>query len=309
MTPVLVFGAGGQIGRELIDQRWPDGLRVVGADRASADIADRAAVGHAFARMRPGLVVNAAAYTAVDKAEQESARAFAVNRDGAAHLAEACAAQSVPLIHLSTDYVFDGAKPGPYVEDDPVAPLGVYGASKEAGEAAIRTRCARHVILRTAWVFGAHGNNFVKTMLRLGAERPALGIVADQRGCPTEAADIARTIARIAGALLAPPGAPNDPALLGTFHYVGAPATTWHGFAEAIFRRLAARGRKVPTLSAITTADYPTPARRPANSVLATDKLARVYGIAPCDWPAALDRVLDALIDAPRAAAGTGPER
>ena len=298
MTPVLVFGAGGQIGRELIDQPWPNGLRVVGADRASTDIADRAAVGHTFARMRPALVVNAAAYTAVDKAEQDSARAFAVNRDGAAHLAEACAAQSVPLIHLSTDYVFDGAKPGAYLEDDPVAPLGVYGASKEAGEAAIRARCAAHVILRTAWVFGAHGNNFVKTMLRLGAERPTLGIVADQRGCPTEAADIARAIARIAATVLDAPDASRQSSRFGTFHYVGAPATTWHDFAEAIFRGVAARGRKVPALTAITTADYPTPARRPVNSVLATDKLGRAYGIAPCDWPAALDRVLAALIDA-----------
>jgi dTDP-4-dehydrorhamnose reductase len=306
VTPVLVFGAGGQIGRELIDQPWPNGLRVVGADRASADIADRAAVGHAFARMRPGLVVNAAAYTAVDKAEQESARALAVNRDGAAHLAEACAAQSVPLIHLSTDYVFDGTKPGPYVEDDPVAPLGVYGTSKEAGEAAIRTRYSRHVILRTAWVFGVHGNNFVKTMLRLGAERPALDIVADQRGCPTEAADVARAIVRIAATLLGPDKAAGR---FGTFHYVGAPATTWHGFAEAIFQRVAARGRQVPTLNAITTADYPTPARRPANSVLATDKLARTYGIAPCDWQAALDRVIAGLLDAALPAATSEPGR
>jgi dTDP-4-dehydrorhamnose reductase len=295
VTAVLVFGATGQIGRELVGQAWPDGIRAVGADRGTADIADRTAVGHAFARMRPDLVVNAAAYTAVDGAEQEPARAFAVNRDGAAHLAEACAAQSVPLIHLSTDYVFDGAKAGAYAEDDPVAPLGVYGASKLAGEAAIQARLERHVILRTAWVFGVHGHNFVKTMLRLGAERSALRIVADQHGCPTEAADIARAIARIAAALLRP----GDPApRFGTFHYAGAPATTWHGFAEAIFRRAAAHGRPVPTLTAIATADYPTPARRPANSMLATDKLERTYAIAPCDWPVALDRVLAALLSA-----------
>ena len=291
MTEVLVFGAAGQIGRELVGQAWPHGIRAVGADRGTADIVDRAAVGHAFARMRPDLVVNAAAYTAVDKAEQEPARAFAVNRDGAANLAEACAAQSVPLIHLSTDYVFDGAKAGAYAEDDPVSPLGVYGASKEAGEAAIRARLERHVILRTAWVFGVHGQNFVKTMLRLGAERAELRIVADQHGCPTEAFDIAHAITRIAAALLRPDAAPR----FGTFHYAGAPATTWHGFAEAIFRRAAAAGRPVPKLTAIATADYPTPARRPANSMLATDKLERTYAIPPCDWPAALDRVLAAL--------------
>jgi dTDP-4-dehydrorhamnose reductase len=297
VTAVLVFGATGQIGRELVAQAWPAGIQAVGADRRTADIADRAAVGHAFARMRPDLVVNAAAYTAVDKAEQEPARAFAVNRDGAANLAEACAAQSVPLIQLSTDYVFDGAKPAPYIEDDPVAPLGVYGASKAAGEAAIRTRLARHVILRTAWVFGVHGHNFVKTMLRLGTERAELRIVADQRGCPTEAADIARAIIRIAAALLRPDAAPR----FGTFHYAGAPATTWHGFAEAIFRRAAAHGRPVPKLAAIATADYPTPARRPANSMLATDKLERSYEIAPCDWQAALDRVLADLLGAAEA--------
>ena len=291
MTAILVFGAAGQVGRELVDQVWPDGLHAIGLDRAGADVTDRAAVTRAIAAQRPALVVNAAAYTAVDKAEQEPARAWAVNRDGAANLAAACAAHDLPLVHLSTDYVFDGAKAGAYDEDDPVCPLGVYGASKEAGEAAIRAVLPRHVILRTAWVFGVHGHNFVKTMLRLGGERAELGIVADQRGCPTEAADIARAVARVAAALLGTPEA----ARLGTFNYVGAPPTTWHGFATAIFERAAAAGRKVPALRAIATADYPTPARRPANSVLATGKLARVYAIAPCDWPVALDRVLGAL--------------
>jgi dTDP-4-dehydrorhamnose reductase len=298
MSVVVVFGAGGQVGRELVAQTWPDGLYALGIDRTGADIADRTAVGRVLARLRPPLVVNAAAYTAVDQAEQDSVRAFAANRDGAANLAAACAAQSIPLIHLSTDYVFDGTKAGSYTEADPISPLGVYGASKAGGEAAVRERLAHHVILRTAWVFGVHGGNFVKTMLRLGAERPELGIVADQYGCPTEAADIAQAIGRIAASLLRGPGAePAGPEAYGTFHYAGQPATTWHGFAEAIFRRVAARGRPVPTLRAITTADYPTPARRPANSVLAADKLARIYGIAPCDWQAALDRVLATLID------------
>jgi dTDP-4-dehydrorhamnose reductase len=295
VTAVAIFGAGGQVGRELTGQAWPAGLTPVGFDRAAGDVVEPSAVAAALDRARPALVVNAAAYTAVDKAEQERARAWAVNRDGAATLAAACALRAVPLIHLSTDYVFDGSKPDAYDESDAVAPLGVYGASKEAGEAAIRATLSRHVILRTAWVFGVHGHNFVKTMLRLGAERPTLGVVADQRGCPTEAADIARAIARIAANIL---GAPHEQAF-GTFHYVGAPATTWHGFAQAIFERAAQHGRKPPTVTAITTADYPTPARRPANSMLATQKLQRVHGIAPCDWPAALTRVVDRLAGAP----------
>jgi dTDP-4-dehydrorhamnose reductase len=292
VSPVLVFGAGGQVGRELVGQAWPAGLAAVGLDRAAGDVTDAAAVAAAVARVRPALVVNAAAYTAVDKAEQDQARAWAVNRDGPAILAAACARHDVPLIHLSTDYVFDGLKPTAYVEDDPVCPIGVYGASKEAGEAAVRAALPRHVIVRTAWAFGVHGHNFVKTMLRLGAERPTLGVVADQRGCPTEAADIARAIARIAANLM---GAPA-PALLGTFHNAGPPAITWHGFAEAIFARAARHGRAAPAVTAITTAEYPTPARRPPNSMLDCAKLQRVHGVAPCDWPAALARVVDALM-------------
>jgi dTDP-4-dehydrorhamnose reductase len=292
MRSVVVFGAGGQVGRELTGQRWPAGLVATGVERAAGDVTEPASVAAALDRVRPALVVNAAAYTAVDKAEQERARAWAVNRDGAASLAAACVLRGLPLIHLSTDYVFDGTKADAYAEDDPVAPLGVYGASKEAGEAAIRATLPRHVILRTAWVFGVHGHNFVKTMLRLGAERPTLGVVADQRGCPTEAADIARAVARVAASLLDAP----RPEAFGTFHYVGQPATTWHGFAEAIFERAARHGRKRPTVNAITTADYPTPARRPANSMLATEKLARVHGVTPCDWPAALARVVDTLV-------------
>jgi dTDP-4-dehydrorhamnose reductase len=298
MTTILVFGAAGQVGRELVDQAWPGGLSARGLDRAAADVTDAGAVARALDAAGPALVVNAAAYTAVDKAEQDAARALAVNRDGPAILAAACAARDLPLIHLSTDYVFDGSKPGAYLEDDPVCPLGIYGVGKEAGEAAIRDRLARHVILRTAWVFGVHGHNFVKTMLRLGAERPELAIVADQQGCPTEAADIARAVARIAATLLGAPG----PGQLGTFHFAGQPPTSWHGFAQAIFRRVASAGRKVPALRAIATADYPTPARRPANSVLDSGKLAHIYGIAPCDWQAALDRVLGVLLGAARPA-------
>ncbi|MGQ3031182.1 MAG: dTDP-4-dehydrorhamnose reductase, partial [Ferrovibrionaceae bacterium] len=239
------------------------------------------------AAMKPGVVVNAAAYTAVDKAESDADQAFLVNRDGPAALARAAAAVGAPLIHVSTDYVFDGTKDGAYTEDDPVAPVSVYGRSKEAGERAVREAAERHVILRTAWVYSPFGNNFVKTMLRLGAEREELRVVADQRGCPTAAADIAAAIVRLAGA---------DHGW-GTYHYSGAGPTTWHGFAEAIFAGAAARGAKVPArVTAIGTADYPTPAVRPANSVLDCSRIDRVHGIVARNWREALEDCLDALI-------------
>ena len=197
---VLVTGANGQVGHALVRQ---GGAAVVGLDRAALDITDREAVRRAVGEHAPDLVVNAAAYTAVDRAEAEEETAFAVNRDGPAHLADACTEHGIPLIHLSTDYVFDGTKGRvpegtPYVETDPVHPLGVYGRSKAAGEEAVRERLGRHVILRTSWVFGDHGQSFVRTILRLGQERDALRVVADQRGNPTAAADIARVVLQIA---------------------------------------------------------------------------------------------------------------
>lgn len=198
----------------------------------------------------------------MDRAETERDAAWAANCDGAAHIAASCRDMGIPLIHISTDYVFDGTKGGPYREDDPVNPLSVYGASKEAGERAVRDALREHVILRTAWVYSAHGHNFVKTMLRLAAECPALRVVADQTGAPTAAADLAAAIAHIATQI----GAGNT--AWGTYHFTGAGAVTWHGFAEAIFARAERwRGPK-PRVEAIATAEYPTPARRPANSVL-----------------------------------------
>lgn len=290
---VLVFGANGQVGFELLRAAWAPGLTAVGLDRAAGDVTDARAVTSAVAAHRPALVVNASAYTAVDKAESEPDAAFAVNRDGPAHLARACADAGVPLIHISTDYVFDGtSKTTPWREDDPVAPQGVYAASKLAGEEAVREAQPDHVILRTAWVFGAHGHNFVKTMLRLARERDELQVVADQHGCPTPAAAIAAAIAAIAQARLG--GGGWTP---GTFHYGGAPATTWHGFADRIVERAAARIGRRPTVTAIATADFPTPARRPANSVLDTARLGQAYGIPPADWMAGLDRVLDDILD------------
>ena len=293
MRTILVFGAGGQVGFELLRTAWAASLQPVGLLRAAGDVTSPAAVAAAMAAHRPALVVNASAYTAVDKAQSEPELAFAVNRDGPANLAQACAAAGVPLVHISTDYVFDGvSKTTAWTEDDPVDPQGVYAASKLAGEEAVRETMDDHVILRTAWVFGAQGNNFVKTMLRLARERDALRVVGDQHGCPTPAADIAAAIATIAQARLGERGWTPGP-----FHYAGAPATTWHGFADRIVERAADRIGRRPPVHAIATADFPTPTPRPANSVLDTARIGRVYGIAPADWMAGLDRMLDEILE------------
>ena len=275
---VLIFGANGQVGRELQRVTWPASLAPVSLARPDGDVTDPAAIAVAVARHNPVALVNAAAYTAVDKAETETEAAFTINRDGAANLARAAAAADVPLIHISTDYVFDGSKPGAYAPTDPVAPLGVYGQSKEAGERAIREATEKHVILRTAWVFGPRGHNFVKTMLRLAAARPELRVVADQRGCPTPATAIADAIAQITGALL------NGSTAYGTYHFAGRAPISWHGFAEAIFAEGQRYGWPVPKVHAITTEDFPTPARRPANSVLDCSALTEAFGIMPADW-------------------------
>jgi dTDP-4-dehydrorhamnose reductase len=284
---LLVFGAGGQVGAELRRARLPPGMTLAGLDHASLDITDRAAVFAALRRERPGLVINAAAYTAVDRAESEAEAAFAANADAPGHIAAACAEARIPLIHISTDYVYDGTKPDPYVEDDPVNPLGVYGRSKAAGDAAVQAALAEHVILRTAWVYSAHGSNFVKTMLRLASERPSLRVVADQHGSPTAAADIAAALIRIAARIGAGEGR------WGVFHFAGAGTTTWHGFAEAI---VALAGRTVP-VAAIATADYPTPARRPINSGLDCAKIAAAYGVTARPWREALAEVIAELFD------------
>src|SRR6202011_4192474 len=194
---ILVFGAGGQVGREVCRARWPARYQLLPFERKAIDITGSASVSQTVRRERPNLVINLAAYTAVDRAESEPEAAWAANCAGAAHLAAACAESTAPLVHLSTDYVFNGRKAGPYQEEDAVDPLGVYGCSKEAGERAVRAALAHHVILRTAWVFGASEANFVKTMMRLAGERPVLRVVADQRGCPTAAADIAAALIAI----------------------------------------------------------------------------------------------------------------
>ncbi|MGF6228735.1 dTDP-4-dehydrorhamnose reductase [Inquilinus ginsengisoli] len=279
---LVVLGAGGQVGRELAELAQARGLAMRALARSEVDITDAAAV--AAAVRGADFVANCAAYTAVDKAETERDQAFAVNATGPGVIARACAEAGAALLHISTDYVFRGDGDRPWREDDPIAPLSVYGESKAAGEAAVREALPRHVILRTAWVFAAHGNNFVRTMLRLGAERPELRIVADQRGGPTAAADIAAAILAIRERAQAP-GFDG----WGTFHFAGAPATSWHDFAAAIF---AEKGGAAPALRPIATSDYPTPARRPSNSVLDCGKIGRVFGLAQPDWRRALSAVV-----------------
>ncbi len=287
---IIIIGAQGQVGWELTRRAPALGHDMLAWDVAELDITDAAAVDRQLAASGVEVVINAAAYTAVDKAEQEPELAFAVNRDGPAHLAAACARLNIPLLHISTDYVYDGRKPGPYVENDTVTPLGVYGASKLAGDEAVRRLLRRHLILRVSWVFGIHGHNFVKTILRLAREREELRVVADQYGCPTFAGDIADTLLELAGR-----GAEIDACDgWGVYHYCGEPATTWHGFASAIVELARARELlPVKTVTAITTADYPTPAARPANSVLDCARLAARLGIQPRPWRVGLEALLD----------------
>ena len=282
---ILITGGSGQVGHCLKAQL--EGCAELSVPDSSAlNIADRRSVRQAVETFRPDYIINAAAYTAVDKAESDAERAFAVNRDGARHLAEAAEAAGAAMLHISTDYVFDGAGGAPYDEAAPTAPQNIYGASKLAGEQAVLAACRRAVVMRTSWVFGAHGQNFVKTMLRLGRERDSLGIVADQYGAPTAAADIAAALITIVRR--------HTPEQLaeraGIYHYCGSPYASWFEFAETIFAEAAAQGvlAKIPAVKPIATADYPTPAKRPADSRLDCGKIRTVFGIGPCDWHSAL---------------------
>jgi dTDP-4-dehydrorhamnose reductase len=279
---LLIFGKTGQVARELARASWPECVTLVQLGRNECDLDNPSSTREAIMKLRPRIVVNAAAYTAVDRAEAEPERATRVNCDAPGAMASACAETEAGLIHLSTDYVFDGTKPGAYLENDCVAPLSVYGRSKADGETAIRESVEHHVILRTSWVFSAHGSNFVRTMLRLGSERPELRVVDDQHGAPTAARDIAGAIVSVARAIA------NGNAIWGTFHFTGSEPTTWCGFARAIF---AGSGQPVK-LVPITTAEYKTAARRPLNSVLDCERILRSYGIPQPSWKAALDHAL-----------------
>lgn len=298
---ILLFGANGQVGHELRRSLARQGEIVATTrsgrleDGRACEIADfdaPEALPALVERIAPSVVVNAAAYTAVDKAESDRDAAFRANAEAPSRIAEACARRGIPLVHYSTDYVFDGTGTRPYREDDPTAPLGVYGESKLAGEQGIRASGASHMILRTAWVYAAHGKNFLRTMLRLGAERDTLGVVADQIGTPTSAGLIADVTADVTARLLPHAGAPS-----GTWHLTASGETSWHGFAEAIFAGAVARGLlpRAPQVNAIATVDYPTPARRPAYSRLDTSRLQADFGVELPDWREVCDLVLDGI--------------
>jgi dTDP-4-dehydrorhamnose reductase len=284
--PILVTGGSGQVATALAEAGG-DAVQVVG--RPAFDFDRPATLDAAFRAAAPWLVVNAAAYTAVDAAEDDRDAAYRANRDGPATLAGLCVEAGIPFIHISTDYVFDGAKGAPYVETDPTSPTGVYGASKLAGEESVLAAGGKAIILRTAWVYSWTGRNFVRTMLRLGAERDRLRVVADQRGCPTTAADLADAILAIARRLRA--GWRDDYA--GIFHAAGGGETTWHGLAVATFEEAARHGARPPAVEPISTTEYPTKAKRPADSRLNCDKLARVFGARLPPWRPSLARVID----------------
>ena len=279
MMRIAVTGSKGQVATSLIE-RARSRAEIVALGRPAFDLTDRASVLAGLKAARPDVIVNAAAYTAVDKAEAEEALATRVNGEGAGHVAEAAAKLGVPLLHLSTDYVFDGALRRAYREDDPTTPAGAYGRSKLIGEQKVAERCEDSVILRTAWIYSPFGANFVRTMLRLNETREEVGVVADQHGNPTSALDIADAIIAIAARVKDD----QSPALRGIFHMTGSGEGTWADFAERIFCEAAARGRRLTRVKRIATADYPTPARRPANSRLDNEKLARVYGVRLPEW-------------------------
>ncbi len=286
---MLVTGCGGQVGAELLRRARACGMAVIGCTHRELDITDSLQVHSQLSRLPLSIVVNAAAYTAVDRAESDIETAFSVNRDGPANLARFCVTHGIPLIHISTDYVFDGSKSGPYAETDRVAPLGVYGLSKEAGEQAVRDLMTNYVILRTAWVYSAHGHNFVRTMLRLGLERDEIGVVADQVGCPTAAGEIAAAIITVIKAVQAD----GDP--WGTYHFCAAGQASWYQFACRIFE-IASRYRPyLVTVKPIPGTAYPTPVRRPANSVLDCSKIEETFDLDRRPWPEPLADVLDEI--------------
>lgn len=293
MAPILLLGRNGQVGWELRRSLAVLGeVKAVG--RAQCDLADTEAVRRLVRETAPRMIVNAAAYTAVDRAETDEAAAARINAELPAVLAGAAADCGAWLVHYSTDYVFDGAKPTPYTEDDAPAPLGAYGRGKLAGEHAVRAY-ARHVILRTSWVFGLHGGNFLKTMLRLARERRELRVVDDQHGAPTSAAFIADTTAHVLAALAAGRGA------AGLYHLSASGTTSWCGYARYVLAEAARLGLaltcRADGVQAIASRDWPTPAPRPANSRLDTRRLTEVFGLYPAAWQTQVSHVLRTLVE------------
>ena len=290
MTNILITGGTGQVGTYLRQFPWPAGIDLFAPTRAELNLSDVSSIEDMVDSRPWAAVINCGASTAVDLCENEIVAAWQTNALAPAALAQATARAKVPLIHVSTDYVFGGDKVGAYVETDAVAPLGVYGASKEGGEQAVRTANPRHVIVRTAWVVSPVGNNFIKTMLRVGAERPLLRVVNDQHGCPTHAGNLAAALAKITLQHLHDANAPT-----GTYHFTNAGQASWFGLAQEIFRITAALGHKVPQLEAITSDQYPLSAKRPANSLLSTDKITRDFGIMPRPWQDAVQEIVHIL--------------
>ena len=287
---ILITGGAGQVGLELLRATWPSDVVLHAPTRDELDLTDAASIQTLFDKVSFAAVINSAAWTAVDKAETEVAGAFAANAGGPALLADITRERGIPLVQVSTDYVFDGDKTEPYVESDPVAPIGIYGASKLAGEMAVRLGNPRSVVLRTAWVLSAHRANFLKTMLRLAADRPALHVVDDQHGCPTSATDIAEVLKIIVLRLIADEGAPT-----GVYHFVNAGEATWAGLTREIFRLSAAADGPSAEVEGIPSEQYPTPARRPKNSRLSTAKLTADYGVQPRPWQTAVADIITEL--------------
>jgi dTDP-4-dehydrorhamnose reductase len=287
---ILITGKSGQVGTELARLYHSHG-DVILTGRHECDLSSESSIRDAVGRIKPQIILNAGAYTAVDQAEKERGLCFAVNATAPGVLAQEAARLNALLIHYSTDYVFNGQKPDPYVENDPIDPINVYGASKAAGEAAIVSAGGRCLVLRTSWVYGAHGKNFLRTMLRLGAERPELRVVDDQVGAPTSAAAIAVATQKLVEQYQQKP----ESAVPGIYHMTAAGSTSWCGFARAIFDR-AYLDRK-PRVHPIPSSDYPTPARRPANSVLSNDEFARTFSFRLPSWQQQLEEVLATMTE------------
>lgn len=289
---ILITGAQGQVGKELVSIANQRGFDVIAAGQTELDITQLKNIESYVEVHQPDLVINAAAYTAVNKAEEEQDITYAINRDGTANLAAVSKEKNIPLLHISTDYVFDGTKSEAYSENDAVSPLGVYGISKWQGEETIRQTLPEHIILRVAWVFGAQGNNFVKTMLRLAKDRDELSVVADQFGRPSPAKDIAKTLI-----ILAEQYQKEKTLEWGTYHYCGDEKVSWCGFAKEILKQAKEQGliEKDIKVNAITTAEYQDPTKRPANSMLDCEKIKNTFGVEMPSWKKSLNQVLTEL--------------
>ena len=288
----LIIGSKGQLGSELVRECKRNDFSFLALDLPEFNITDTSQVKKTLADFKPSIVINASAYTNVDKAETDLEIAFSVNSDGPVNLAASCDKNRIPIIHISTDYVFDGSKGQPYTESDPVSPIGVYGKSKEQGESKLRSILKQHIILRTSWLYGAYGNNFVKTMLRLGIENEIIQVVSDQYGCPTCAADLAEAVVDISKQIIQ-----SSKIAWGTYHYCGSGITTWHKFAKAIFEIASQyQNYKVSSVEAITTAQYPTRTKRPAYSALDCGLIKKHFGITQKPWQGSLEKTIARIL-------------